>query len=243
VEGAIESDMLPLLDPPSPTNTPLDLQLRPGEPTDPSGFATKRHILSLCNLDPIVLNALTDLAKFSLAVDQSIQEGKATIHPGVLDEFVVNLHHRLLKTPREAYTDINNACRFASLLYIKSLLRSSEMGWISVRLAGKLRIALGGIIPYEYPMPLLCWLCYMGLFGSMPAGDRWTWFANSLVYWYTLRRGRQPDWISVREELLQLPWIPYVHDESGRAQWQMVENVVLFGTQNTINDPRLNYGE
>jgi len=235
--------MLPLLDPPSPTNTPLELPLRPGEPTDPSGFATKRHILSLCNLDPIVLHALTDLAKLSLVVDQSIQEGKATIHPGAMDEFVVNLHYRLLKTPREAYTDINNACRFASLLYIKSLLRSSEMGWISVRLAGKLRIALGGIIPYEYPMPLLCWLCYMGLFGSMPAGDRWTWFANSLVYWYILRRGRQPDWISLREELLQFPWIPYVHDESGRDQWQMVENVVLFGTQNTINDPRLNYGE
>ena len=235
--------MLPLLDPPLPTNTPLELPLSPGEPKDPSGFATKRHFLSLCNLDPIVLNALTDLTKLSLAVDQSIQEGKATIHPGAMDEFVVNLHHRLLTTPREAYTDINNACRVASLLYIKSLLRSSEMGWVSVRLAGKLRIALGGILPYEHPTPLLCWLCYMGLFGSMPAGDRWTWFANSLIYWYTLRRGRQPDWISLREELLQLPWIPYVHDEPARAQWQMVENVVLFGTQNAITDPRLNYGE
>jgi hypothetical protein len=232
--------MLPLLDPPAPTYTPLELPLRPGQPF---AFATKQQILSLCNLEPIVLNALTDLTKLSLVVDQSIQEEKATIHPGAMDEFVVNLHHRLNKVPLDAYANINNACRFASLLYIKSLLRPSEMRWVSVRLAGKLRIALGGIIPCEYPMPLLCWLCYMGLFGSMPAGDRWTWFANTLIYWYTLRGGQKPDWISLREELLQLPWIPYVHDEPGRGQWQMVEDVILFGTQNRITDPRLNYGE
>src|SRR5262249_54856009 len=153
------------------------------------------------------LNVLTDLTKFSLVIDQSIQEGKATINPSAMDEFVVNLHHRLLKAPPEAYTDINNACRFASLIYIKSLSRSIEMRWVSVRLAGKLRIALGGVIPCGYPMPLLCWLCFMGLFGSMPAGDRWEWFANTLIYWYTLHRGRYPDWMSLREELLQLPWI------------------------------------
>lgn len=243
VEGAIESGILPLLDPPSLPSAPLELPLRPGQLTDPSIFAIKRHILSLCNLDPIIFNALTDLTKLSLAVDQSIQDGKATIHPGDLDEFVVNLHHRLLRVPLEAYTDINNACRFASLLYVKSLLRSSEMRWITVRVAGKLRTALGGLVPCNYPMPLLCWLCYMGLFGSMPAGDRWTWFANTLVYWYTLRRGRQPDWISLREELLQLPWIPYIHDAPGREQWQMIENVILFGTQNGITEPRFNYGE
>ena len=243
MEGAVESGMLPLLEAPAPTHTPLELPLRHEQLKDQFTSAAKRNIISLCNLDPIVFNALTDLTKFSSAVDQSIQEGKATIHPGAMDEFVVNLHHRLLKAPLDAYTDINNACRFASLLYIKTLLRSSEMGWVSVRLASKLRTALGGVIPSEYPMPLLCWLCYLGLFGSMPAGDRWTWFASTLIYWYTLRRGQQPDWISLREELLQLPWVPYVHDEPGRTQWQMVEEVVLFGTQNRITDPRFNYGE
>lgn len=235
--------MPPLLDPPGPTFTPLELPLRPEQLKESFAFTAKRHVLSLCNLDPIVLNALTDLTKFSLVVDQSIQEGKATIHPGAMDEFVVNLHHRLLKAPLEAYTDINNACRFASLIYIKSLLRSNEMGWVSVRLAGKLRTALGFMIPSEYPMPLLCWLCYMGIFGSMPTGDRWTWFASTLIYWYTLRRGQQPDWVSLKEELLQLPWIPYVHDEPGLTQWQMVEKVVLLGTQSRTTDPRLNYGE
>jgi hypothetical protein len=231
VEGAVESGMLPVLDPPTPTLTPLELPLHPGQQKAHFDFAAKTHILSLCNLNPIVLNALTDLTTFSLTIDRLIGEGKATINPGAMDEFFVNLHHRLLKPPLETYSDTNNACRFASLLYMKTLLRPREMGWISVRLAGKLRFALGGMIPFGYPMPLLCWLCYMGLFGSIPEGDRWAWFANTLIYWYALRRGRHPDWISLRAELLQLPWIPYVHDEFGREQWQMVENVILFGTQ------------
>jgi len=233
--------MPPVLDPPVPTYTPLELTLRPGQSKDPVAVTAKRHIFSLCNLDPIILDVLIDLTQLGLAIDQSMREGKATIHPGAMDEFIVNVYHRLLQASTETYTDLDNACRFASLLYVKTLLRSSDMHWVSVRLAGKLRSALGALIPCGYPMPLLCWLCYMGLFGSIPGGDRWAWFANTLVHWYTLRRGRQPDWTSLREELRQLAWIPHVHDEPGRTQWQMVESVVLLGIQSKIADPRLNY--
>jgi len=160
-----------------------------------------------------------------------MQQGKAALHPGSMDELIVNLQHKLLQAPFDAYGDLNNASRYAMLLYIKSLLRSSDLRWISVRLANRLQEVLRFMVPYGYPMPLLCWICYMGLFGSIPGAEQWKWFANTLTTWYVSRRGRQPDWLSIREELTQIAWIPAVHDESARTQWQLVENIIILGEQ------------
>lgn len=175
------------------------------------------------------MTALNEITELSLAINQTIAEGKASIHPGALDELIVNIQHRLLKAPFESYSDFNNSSRYASLLYLKTLLRSSDLRWLSLRLAEKLQASVGYIVPFGYPMPLLCWICYMGLFGSMPGTERWTWFATTLIEWYTSRRGRRPDWPSLREELMQIAWIPGVHDESARTQWQLVENMVILG--------------
>lgn len=209
--------------------------MRPGQTKDPFAFAfaAKRSIFSLCKLQPVVLAALNEITELSLALNQTIEEGKATIHPGALDELTVNLQHRLLKAPFEAYGDLSNASRFASLLYLKTMLRSSDLRWISVRLADQLQTTVGFMAPYGYPMPLLCWICYMGLFGSMPGSERWTWFARTLIAWYSSRRGRRPDWPSLREELVQIAWIPTIHDESARTQWQLVENIVILGIDTT----------
>lgn len=231
IEGAIESGMSPVLDSPTPTYPPLKLPLRPGQPKEPFSFAAKRSIFSLCKLRPEVLSSLNDITELSLTLDQTIKEGKAAIHPGAMDELIINLQHRLLKAPFEAYSDLNNASRYSCLIYLKSLLRSSDLRWMSVRLAEQLQNATRYMIPIGYPIPLLCWICYMGLFGSMPGGERWKWFASTLIDWYSSRRGRRPDWDSMKQELMQIAWIPDIHDESARTQWQLVENIVILGIQ------------
>jgi len=231
IEGAVESGMPPVLGAPVPTYPPLEVPSQVAQAKANNPFTNKRSILSLCRFVPEVLEVLNDIIGLSSAVNTAMHEGKATIHPGAMDELIVNLQHKLLQSPVEAYGDLNNASRYASLLYLKTLLRSSDLRWISVRLATKLEQAVRFMVPYGYPMPLLCWICYMGMFGSIPGAEQWKWFGNTLITWYTSRRGRQPDWPAIKEELMQIAWIPAVHNESARTQWQLVENIIILGEQ------------
>lgn len=196
---------------------------------DPFGSAVKRSHFSFCKLDPVVLLALGDIIEFSTATNVAISEGTALIHPVPMEELVLNLQYRLQKAPFEAYSDLNNATRYASLLYLKSLRRSSDLRWISARIADRLQATLSYIIPSGHPMPLLCWVCFMGLFASIPMSDHWRGFAKTLIDWYTCQRGQRPDWPSLKEELMQIAWIPTAHDGPAQMQWQLVETIFIPG--------------
>jgi hypothetical protein len=225
----MESGLPPLLDAPIPTYPAVELPLGPAQTKDRFAFPVTRSTFSLCILDSVVLAALNDITEVSTAISLAIAGGRASIHPVTMDELIINIQYRLLEAPFEAYSDLNNASRYASLLYLKTLRRSSDLHWTSVHLSDRLQTALRYMIPYDYPMQLLCWMCFMGLFGSMPGSDYWRQFAKTLIDWYTSRRGRRPDWPSLREELMQIAWIPAAHDEPAQAQWQLVENIVVLG--------------
>jgi hypothetical protein len=230
IEGAVESGMPPVLDPPTHLQQPIGFSNRHGQMRDPLSYATKRPVYSPVKLEPIVAHVLNEIVELSAGLEQTMKDRKATIHPWHFDGRIVNLQHQLLQVPFEGWSTINNACRYASLIYLKSFLRESNLRWTSVRLADRLQAATQNLMPVGYNVPMLCWIAFMGLFGTLPGTEQWKWFATTLVQWYHSRKGHPPaNYEAVKQELVQFAWIPAVHDETAQQLWQIVEEAVISG--------------
>lgn len=228
IEGAVESGLLPVLEAPESLELPLGLPT-PRQPIDPVAAAAKPSVLAPCKYDPVVEKALNEVINMSSGISVALREGIPSIHPLVLDQRVMALQYQLLDAPFEAYKTLDNAARFATLIYLKTFCRERELRWMSVRLAERLEAAIKFMMPIGFPVPLLCWICFMGMFGSVPRSERWKFFAMNLLQWYRSRKGREPTFEDIKDQLMQLAWIPEYHDEEALQQWQLLEEIVISG--------------
>lgn len=218
LEGAVDNLSVPLLPPPRKIEElALPTQLKPGvyfllHPT---------YDNILRYLSVRIAAIATEIHTLAQSLDRKTRN-KILLDPFTLDNQVLCLNHTLCGLNPSELTDIDEAFRIASLIFLKALMRPFDvLALTSSTLITKLHERL--IRLKNPPKPLMLWLLYMGMLaGGWLAPERF-WMMSRVITDMRKDDDSMPGWLEVRSQLQELFWADEIFDRVGEKLWREVE--------------------
>lgn len=148
------------------------------------------------------------------------------LDPFVLDDSVLCLQHRLAMCKFEWLSPIDRMFRAACHIFIKCLIRPlGTVSRTSIPLVAQIQEYIDD--RSDVPRELYLWMLFMGLIGGQPLQQERIYISSRVVELLKGERRDLPSWNEIKEELMQVAWIPVILDSVGEKIWSELDAVAL----------------
>jgi hypothetical protein len=176
-------------------------------------------MLAISGLNIELIDVMFAIYQLSSTIGSAIKRG-IEISERAFNEDTMNILHDLLSQSGLGTTCLNNACKYAALVYMSTLTIQAPLSAAACcNVAGALLTELEGLEPISHNNNLALWMTFMGGLASSATVER-------PRFRLRLASTCRDTWDECKDILERICWIGKVHDEAGELLWTKIDPIL-----------------